>query len=64
MLLICFIILMSSSTCFGHYYAHHQEQWRTEGRGFGLINPTPNEIPKALQNRAKLNPIVETVKNC
>ena len=25
---------------------------------------TPPEIPKALQNRAKLNPIVQTVKNC
>ena len=25
---------------------------------------TPPEIPKALQNRAKLNPIVKTVKNC
>ena len=30
-------------------------------RGGGL-NP-PHEIPKALQNRAKLNPIVKTVKN-
>ena len=37
-------------------------QWRTEG-GFGVFNP-PHEIPKALQNRAKLNPIVKTVKNC
>ena len=37
-------------------------QWRTEG-GFGMFN-TPPEIPKALQNRAKLNPIVKTVKNC
>ena len=27
-------------------------------------NPPPAEIPKALQNRAKLNPIVRTVKNC
>ena len=25
--------------------------------------PLP-EIPKALQNRAKLNPIVKTIKNC
>ena len=24
----------------------------------------PPEIPKALQNRAKINPIVKTVKNC
>ena len=26
--------------------------------------PPPPEIPKVLQNRAKLNPIVKTVKNC
>jgi len=33
------------------------------GRGdFGVFNPP--EIPKVLQNRAKLNPIVKTVKNC
>jgi len=30
--------------------------------GFGVFNP-PSEILKALQNRAKLNPIVKTVKN-
>jgi hypothetical protein len=35
-------------------------QWCTEG---GFKRPPP-EIPKALQNRAKLNPIVKTVKNC
>ena len=39
-----------------------QVQWRTEG-GLGVQSPPP-EIPKALQNRAKLNPIVKTVKNC
>ena len=33
------------------------------GGGGGLIKPPP-EIPKALQNCAKLNQIVETVKNC
>jgi len=39
-------------------------QWRTE-RGEGLgCSGTPPEIPKTLQNRAKLNPIVKTVKNC
>jgi hypothetical protein len=38
-------------------------QWRTEG-GFGVFNPPPPEILKALQNRAKLNLIVKTVKNC
>jgi len=32
------------------------------GWGWGS-NPLP-EIPKALQNRAKINPIVKTVKNC
>ena len=40
-----------------------QEQWRTVGGGWGVQPPHP-EIPKALQNRAKLNPIVKTVKNC
>jgi len=35
------------------------------GGGGGVQNPPPPpEIPKALQNRAKLNPIVRTVKNC
>ena len=38
-------------------------QWRTEG-GLGFQIPPLPEIPKALQNRAKLNPIVKTVKNC
>jgi len=36
----------------------HEGQWRTEG----CSNPPPPEIPKALQNRAQLNPIVKTVK--
>jgi len=30
----------------------------------GVSTPPPPEISKALQNRAKLNPIVKTVKNC
>jgi len=35
------------------------------GGGWGVLGvQTPSEIPKALQNRAKLNPIVKTVKNC
>ena len=38
----------------------HHPQWRTGGGGWGV--QTPPEIPKALQNRAKLNPIVKTVK--
>jgi len=29
-----------------------------------VVQPPPTEIPKALQNRAKLNPILKTVKNC
>ena len=33
------------------------------GGGWGVQTPPP-EIPKAHQNRAKLNPIVKTVKNC
>jgi len=30
----------------------------------GVQTLPPPEIPKALQNRAKLNPILKTVKNC
>ena len=45
---------------FCRYYVAHQ--WCTEGVGVGVFKPP--EIPKALQNRAKLNPIVKTVKNC
>jgi len=30
----------------------------------GFYTPPPSEIPKALQNRAKLNPIVKNVENC
>jgi len=37
-------------------------QWRTGG--VGGFNHPPTEIPKARQNRAKLNPIVKSVKNC
>ena len=39
------------------------QQWRTEGV-VRVFNPPAPEILKALQNRAKLNPIVKTVKNC
>jgi len=35
-------------------------QWLSEG---GVGFQTPPEIPKALQNHAKLNPIVKAVKN-
>ena len=35
------------------------------GELWGIQTPAPPpEIPKALQNRAKLNPIAKTVKNC
>jgi len=34
------------------------------GGGVGFQPPPPPEIPKALQNRTKLKPIVKTVKNC
>ena len=33
------------------------------GGGGGEFKPPFPEIPKALQNRAKINPIVKTVKN-
>jgi len=36
---------------------------RGGGGGWG-VQPSPPEIPKALQNRAKLNPIVKTLRNC
>ena len=36
----------------------YASQWRTEG-GLGVFNHPPPEIPKALQNCAKLNPICE-----
>jgi len=38
--------------------------YRGEGKFWGVQPPHPHEIPKTLQNRAKLNPIVKTVKNC
>jgi len=44
-------------------YHGYDNQWRTDG-GVSEVHPPPPEIPKALQNRAKLNPIVKTVKNC
>ena len=40
------------------------DQWRTEGEGVWGGSTPPPQIPKALQNRAKLNPIVKNVKNC
>jgi len=33
------------------------------GGGMGGLKTPPPQIPKAPQNRAKLNPIVKTVKN-
>jgi hypothetical protein len=37
--------------------------YRGGGEGLGFQPPPPHEIPKALQNHAKLNLIVKTVKN-
>jgi len=36
-------------------------QWCTEGEGLGGPN-LPHEIPKALQNHAKLNPFMKILK--
>ena len=45
-------------------YIYIQIHTVTYRRGlWGFQNPSP-KIPKALQNRAKLNPILKTVKNC
>jgi len=43
--------------------AHLEDRWFSACRGAGGSTPHPPEIPKALQNRAKLHPIVETVEN-
>ena len=51
-------------------YRHEYHKWHKFSeavayRGGGSWGvKTPSEIPKALKNRAKLNPIVKTVKNC
>ena len=39
------------------------DQWHTGGGGDWAGSNHP-KIPKAFQNRAKLNPTVKTVKNC
>ena len=44
----------------GHPMIEHSGD---RGGGLGCSTPPP-EIPKVIQNRAKLNPIVKTVKNC
>ena len=54
-----FIIILIVST--NYIFVHLLDQWRNEG-GLGCSTP-PLEILKALQNRAKLNPIVKTVKS-
>jgi len=40
----------------------HSHPVAYSGRGLRGSTPLSPEIPKALQNRAKLNPIVKTVK--
>ena len=54
---------LKSATRFKLQGCNHEPHahWRTEG---GVHPPPPPEIPKALQNRAKLNLIVKIVKNC
>ena len=48
--------------CFGT--KHDKDiQWRTEGWGWGVQLP-PRNSEGPTKNRAKLNPIVKTVKNC
>ena len=45
----------------------YKRNWTVAYRGGGWgvqLLPPPKKIPKALQNRAKLNPIVKTAKNC
>jgi len=45
--------------------AHCIRQWHSEGEVQGVQRaPPPLKILKALQNHAKLNSIVKTVKNC
>jgi len=53
-------ILSSVKECLSLYLSA-SSQWRTGG---GCVFNPPPEIPKTLQNRAKLTPIVKTVKNC
>ena len=38
------------------------EQWRTEGGGWGVQHPPSRNSEGPPKNRAKLNPIVKTVK--
>jgi len=47
---------------FGNEEKQPERQWHTEYQGRGGSEPPPSEILKALQNHAKLNPIVKTVK--
>ena len=45
------------------YFAFTQTSGVPRGGGVGVFKPPP-EILMALQNRAKIKPIVKTVKNC
>ena len=58
---VCVCVCARLCVCVCDFVCMHS-QWRTEG-GFGKFKPPPPEIHKALQNRAKLSPIVKTVKN-
>jgi len=49
----------------GVFFFKQRQTGATRGGGVGGFKPSPPpEIPKALQNPAKLNPFVKTVKNC
>ena len=48
----------------GHELKCDRQQWRTEG-GFGVFKTPPRNSEGPPKNRAKLSPIVKTVKkNC
>ena len=58
------IIICAASLLLKYSPHFYSGQWRTQGGGaVGGFKPPP-EIPRALQNRAKLNQIMKTVKNC
>ena len=68
-LIMCSTGVMWYLACFSNLFAPHTHTHTHthtvayRGGDLGCSNHPPPEIPKALQNRAKLNPIVKTVKN-
>ena len=57
---LCHCLLPHNPKFLTPYTSSHSVAYRG---GVGVFN-LPPEIPKALQNRAKPNPILKTVKNC